>query len=315
MPGRTRHLLAAIVLSVVVTQSAFAANGFSKLVVFGDSLNDSGNMVQFTGGVFPAPPLYAYGRQSNGPVWVEHLAKRLGLEHQLLNYAVVGALTKATAQFPTGNVWSEDEINPIPGLEGTDVYSQVLHYLADANWQADPAALYVLEGGSNDLMYTPELIVPNQLETLFVLQSYGARHIVLVNIPDVGKSPRYVTTPLSGYISAACGLLNEALMAYLPAVTLPGVRITIGDMYGFLDSVAADPEAYGLTNVQQAYLTDGAGQSPTTWLFWDDYHPTTVGHELFAEDVEGSLLGTYSPSKGRIGQGEINSLHGLVKTH
>ena len=44
--------------------SAGAAPRFAALYVFGDSLSDSGNA----------------GRFSNGPVWVEHLAERLGLK-------------------------------------------------------------------------------------------------------------------------------------------------------------------------------------------------------------------------------------------
>jgi hypothetical protein len=127
--GRALHLLAAIVLSVLTIQTAAAGTGFSKVVVFGDSLNDSGNMLQFTNGVFPAPPDYASGRESNGPVWVEYLAQRLGLGDKIANYAVIGALTKPTLEFPTGNVWSDT----FTGLEGTDVTNQVLDYLGKGN--------------------------------------------------------------------------------------------------------------------------------------------------------------------------------------
>jgi phospholipase/lecithinase/hemolysin len=63
-----RLTASALVLAIVTLPLASAAGAFSKVVVFGDSLNDRGNMFQFSGGAFPAAPMYADGRQSNGPV-------------------------------------------------------------------------------------------------------------------------------------------------------------------------------------------------------------------------------------------------------
>src|SRR5262245_61575441 len=66
---------------------------FSRIVVFGDSLSDTGNFFHLTGGLVPPSP-YANGRFSNGPLWVEYLADDLGM--QLLPedvYAVGGANT------------------------------------------------------------------------------------------------------------------------------------------------------------------------------------------------------------------------------
>ena len=105
------------------------------------------------------PPTYALGRQSNGLLWVEYLAGRLGMADRLLNYAVVGALTKPAPGFPTGNVWSDT----YAGLQGTDVASQVLDYLGDCQGRADPAALFILEGGANDFprVANPAVIVGN----------------------------------------------------------------------------------------------------------------------------------------------------------
>src|SRR3954468_5021943 len=58
----------------------WSASAFEHLVVFGDSLSDTGNA----------------GRFSNGPVWVEYLADRLGLtlspsQRGGSNFAVGGA--------------------------------------------------------------------------------------------------------------------------------------------------------------------------------------------------------------------------------
>jgi len=319
LPVRVRHVVAAIVLSVATISTASAETAFSKMVVFGDSLNDTGNMVRLTNGLFPAPPNYAFGRESNGPVWVEYLANRLGLADKIANYAVAGAMTKPAPGFPTGNVYSDT----FGGLEGTDVSAQVLDYLRDSNGAADPAALFILEGGSNDFQNVadPRVIVANLLESLVTLELSGARHIILVNLPDLGKAPRVILGEQSGvfppgtaaFVSSVCAQLNQALTSSLPLYTSPGVTITIADAYGFIDEVAANPAAFGFVNVQEPFLVFGAGGNPDTWLFWDDLHPTTRGHAIFSGKVVVSLVRSYSPGQGNVGNGAINGLNGLVK--
>lgn len=300
-----RFLLATLLVTLIALSASRAETAFSKIVVFGDSFNDHGNMVQFTGGVFPnAATGYAYGRQSNGPVWVEYLARRLGMANQLVNYAVVGAMTKPAPGFPTGNVWSDT----FPGLEGTDVATQVLDYLADAGGAADRNALYILEGGANDFprVADPAVIISNLVGALMTLEARGARHILLVNLPDIGKTPRVILGEMfqvlpvgfAGYLSAVCTQLNQALVAVVATVSSPDATITLANLDGFMDIVTANPSDYGLVEVQMPYLLFGASADPATWLFWDDLHPTTRGHEIFAEQALSDMIDSYSRTNG-----------------
>jgi GDSL-like Lipase/Acylhydrolase len=48
--------------------------GFDQLVVFGDSLSDTGNLSKGLGGQFPPSPPFFNGRFSDGPLWLEYLA-------------------------------------------------------------------------------------------------------------------------------------------------------------------------------------------------------------------------------------------------
>ena len=51
----------------------------SSLVVFGDSYSDHGNTYRSSHSTYPFSPAYWDGRFSNGPVWVEYLARHFGL--------------------------------------------------------------------------------------------------------------------------------------------------------------------------------------------------------------------------------------------
>lgn len=313
-----RALLAVFVLSLVATTS-FAATAFTKIVVFGDSLNDFGNLVQLTGGVFPNAPSYTYGRCSNGPVWVEYFAARLKMSDKLVNYAVVGAMTAPALGFPTGNVWSDT----FTGLEGTDVTSQVQHYLTAVGGVADPDALYILEGGSNDFprVANPAVIVQNLALCFAALEQHGAKHVLVVTLPDLGKTARMYLAESTGavppgtaaYVSAVCAQLNQALVGTIGTITADDVSVTYADMYAFLDAIVAQPANFGFTNVQLPYLLSGSGADPATWLFWDDVHPTTRAYQLFADTAINALVATYSPRHGHgNGPGLANCLNGLV---
>ena len=75
---------------------------FSDLYVFGDSLSDVGNLSAATLGFLPGSD-YFDGRYSNGPVYAELLAEKLGLEPLRRsgeggnNFAYGGASTSGTS--------------------------------------------------------------------------------------------------------------------------------------------------------------------------------------------------------------------------
>src|SRR5262245_35474111 len=94
---KTLHLLLWSV-AFAAAMPARAQTPFSEVVVFGGSTVDTGNLHLASGGVVAAPPYFA-GRASNGPLWVEVLADRLGLQAPApgltggTNYAWAGAKT------------------------------------------------------------------------------------------------------------------------------------------------------------------------------------------------------------------------------
>ena len=79
-----------------------APHPVSRLVVFGDSLSDPGNLKQRLM-LFPASP-YWLGRFSNGPIWPEHLAKKTGIVVQ--NHSFGGAVSAPHDDVPSADVIS-----------------------------------------------------------------------------------------------------------------------------------------------------------------------------------------------------------------
>ena len=85
--------------------STASAQSYSRLVVFGDSLSDNGNLFIASGRTQPPSPPYFQGRFSTGPVFTELLgfnaANFTGSVTGSINYAYGGARTDSSA-FPPG---------------------------------------------------------------------------------------------------------------------------------------------------------------------------------------------------------------------
>src|SRR6516165_7101387 len=73
---RSHYTTLAAILLLGLANGPLRADPITQIVVFGDSLSDVGNTFAAKG-ITPAP--YFQGHYSNGPIWVEQLAARLGL--------------------------------------------------------------------------------------------------------------------------------------------------------------------------------------------------------------------------------------------
>ncbi len=69
-------IAAAAALTIPAGQALAGSPPYTAIYSFGDSLSDVGNVYLATGQ--PASP-YVNGQYSNGPVWVQDLATKMGL--------------------------------------------------------------------------------------------------------------------------------------------------------------------------------------------------------------------------------------------
>lgn len=287
-----------------------SAQAYSSLVVFGDSLSDSGNNALvvgadpgqvITGNTYVPLQPYGLNAYSNGQTWVHAFAAGLGLTAWAApslagggNYAYGGARTVLDGTDPT----------PVPPgfppsattqMTGTGPLPYQFGYLAGlASVPAD--GLYVIAIGGNDvrdltlsvaLGGTPATAIlglaaayASAVGSLVdALQAKGAQRIIVWDAPNIGSTPAALSGgPLfAGLATSVASSFNAALSARL----FGEAGVSIFDVFGVTDSIVTNPGAYGLANV-----TDACGAvvscDPSTYLFWDGIHPTSAGHAVIA---------------------------------
>jgi len=260
---------------------------FNRIVVFGDSLSDPGNVFALNGGQTVAPPdygmsgvdaqgipevialipdaPYATRRFSNGATWVEVLASAIGLssstkpaftgsEGRASNYAVGGATAFGT--------------RPI------DLSAQVDLFLRDVRGRAPRDALYVIEIGGNDIRaalaafsagQNPDVVIGAALASVAnnigKLHYAGARRFLVWNVPDLGRTPALqrlnalVAPGIAGLATALSAGYNQGLGGVLlGADALRGTSIVTFDTFGTLASVQANPAKFGLRDATTACI-------------------------------------------------------------
>lgn len=277
-------LLTAFAALPVATQASTPA--YSSLYVFGDSYNDVGNLFAASGGAIPSAPYYM-GRFSNGPLWVDHVAGflKLPLKPSLLggtDYAFGGAEVTATAN--------------LEGAMIPSVPQQVELYLSLNGGKADPNALYILEGGGNDILDattgSPEelgfQIAQGIADCELLLRRAGARHFIIPNLFNVGLLPAAAGNV--SFATAASTATNRSLDTLLAfEQLLQGIHILRMDIFSLIAAVQTDPTHLGFTNITDPCLTTTLCADPDHTFFWDIHHPTEFGHAFFAVTLENVL--------------------------
>lgn len=306
--ARYPKMIAALFFLLTFASSIAHAIPYSSLVVFGDSLSDTGNNATVIDTQIAPPgtppgtlrtptPIdsptfiptlpYASDRYSNGPVWVEQFASKLGLSAKasLLggsNFAFGGARTgPAGSSFPFSLT---DQVQLFLGGSGGVAQGDALYVVAGGGNDARDAVQLALSGGDPTAIITAYV---NDIATILTqLSGAGAKDILLVNVPNIGLTPAiqvFGSAAAAGASAVAAGMnaaLNGALARLLPV--LPS-DVKVFDFFTAFTQAVGSPGAFGLTDVTSACAFSAACiADPDTTLFWDGIHPTTAGHSLVA---------------------------------
>lgn len=262
-----------------------------RLLVFGDSLSDSGNAYALSGAVLkvPIPPSSAgyNGWFSNGLIQSAVTADLLGAA--LDNFAVGGARavgSRTVAEYLAQNGYDKPGIllpDPDPAALATDTYlgGQIGRYLAEA--AAHPpgegaangdtaAAIWI---GANDYNALPPdaspglvaqtitAVVGNTIAAAGAIAATGVGRILVYNLPE----PAFLPVPLPDGFEQVVALHNAGLGQGVAALRAVGVDAAIVDMNRMSVEIDSDPRTFGLDPaLMDQPLLLGIGSQPA----WND---------------------------------------------
>lgn len=291
-----------IIFYLIVFYSSFNyATNINKIIVFGDSLSDNGNFYKYTQQQFPQSPPYYKGRFSNGPIWIDILSEDFykdNYKQHVFDYAYGGA----------GVLDDEDD-------EGMLTFHQEINtYLIGNDVQADN--LYVIWIGANNYIESEEedfakntnVVMRGISKAITRLVGKGAKHFLVIDLPDLGESPAARLLQMQEILSATSMSHNKALKETVATLNnkYPETNIIIFDIAQEFQSLLDNASTLGFTNTTDSCLDlDNSAKSRRTlmfaqkapesldcsgYLFFDSVHPTTAAHQIFARAIKNLLL-------------------------
>jgi phospholipase/lecithinase/hemolysin len=267
-----RHILGALVVALWLHTGLVQAASPSRVVAFGDSNVDTGNLF----GALGQPG----GRNSNGSLVTEYVSQALSVPLQ--NFAWSGATSGAT------NVVGAS----IPALLNTGLLSQLGTFSSGlGGGAADAHGLYIVWAGSNDLfgidVTDPAVVtarvdgvVANLTSAVTTLDGLGARHILVAT-----RTPR---PELASANNLAGVQMNDAIRSLIPTVDASLVaRVELFDAYALIENMVLNPATYGFTENLALCSSSAACANDLNvargWINWDGAHKTTRVHELLGD--------------------------------
>lgn len=313
-----RAILLATVAAALLPFAA-QAQSYDRLVTFGDSLSDNGNLFATTGN----PPAPYNNRFTNQLVWSEYM---VGTQSGFLNPSTAGNVNYAFGGARTDSAPNSN--GPIPGMPtqvntfiargGTFGARDVVSIWGGANniFQGLPVAASNPATATTYMGGVAQSSVTDMMGQATQLIGKGAKNILIFNLPDLGSTPQFSSDPsasaLATYSSTALNTILKGGTQQLAAANT-SVNIIQVDINGAFADVMAQPAAYGLTNVTTrciavAACVTGTNDVRNTYLFWDGVHPTATGHKLVANLVTQYLYTpTLASGVGMLAEGSMVS--------
>ncbi|WP_332655075.1 autotransporter domain-containing protein [Brevundimonas sp.] len=291
---RNAAAAALVVAALGACATTASAQSYTRLVVFGDSLSDNGNLYAVTGGTQPLSPPYYQGRFSNGPVFTELLGFNAGRYTAgapvtgSVNYAFGGARTDSAAS-PPG---MRNQLLAYTGGGGTFGANDLVSILGGANniFQAFPGAAASPATAQATMQGVATAAAGDINFLVNSVAAAGAGTVLVTNLPRLGITPGFSAGSIGASGSALADFsgttFNSALLSGLFGVAAanPNSNIILMDLYKISDPLAGNPGAFGLTNASTACFNGvTVCADPDSYLYWDSVHPTAAGHRLIAQ--------------------------------
>lgn len=250
--------------AIVVTAQAAQYN---RLIAFGDSYSDDALGFHDDNG---------FNRYTNGPVWVEYLARDLGMD-KLDDRAWGGAMTGQGGASGIG--WS-------------DLLWQVKHFKPSRPLDQTLITIWI---GYNDV-YDGQADIATSIghvaSALDMLADKGMRHVLVLNLPTIAQAPAYnagnAYADKADAVRRLVQAYNKALHAMLLdgehsfAARHPNVDVHFFDAHGLFVKMV---NGGAFDNVQDPW--HGTHQYPKAgqYMWWDNWHPMTAVHRRVAAAI------------------------------
>lgn len=297
-----------------------AKGKITKLLVFGDSLSDPGNLNKLTqGAALPARVFYK-SRFSNGPIWPDYVSS--SLNWTLDNFAVGLAETRSGGSMGEADIPSllQQISQNKSELKKMDFASTlVVIWAGPQNYIKN--AVKAQDANQNPVNALLEKQVKNAIsdiqDGIEDLKDIGFRQFVIGTMPELGglnrnpKDPPKASDATLYAITAAHNTALRNMIKDLPK-EMPEVNVTIFQAFEINQKTNENPKTYGFNrldapcyvgNLQgrydgvKAFCTD-----PSGYKYWEYVHPNSKMHCVYASQFLADIsaagkIGGYDQAK------------------
>jgi len=293
----SRAFLGATALAATGLATPASAQQVNRIIAFGDSLADDGNLFQLLPAIPPqAAQVYPTGRFTGGTNYVDTLGTLL--DAPIYNFAIGGALTNNTNTNGVG----------LPGLTfettsfangGGGVFPTITPTfqqgdLVTVSIGGNDARIYQSTGGTvAGAPAAATAAVASAQNNLNVLVNAGAPTLSYLAL-NTALAPEVANNSAAQAVrNAYSGTFNAGIQNVLAGYAANGTIVHYLDSTIVLQNIAADPAKYGINNGivcpifpnPTCVANAGAG-----YLFYGDaLHPTSQGSAIIAQYIAAQI--------------------------
>src|SRR3990167_2280313 len=299
--------IAAIAILTAGTTSAIAKTNFpdtkNRVIVFGDSYSDNGNDYKLTRNRYPNPVAYYNCRFSNGPVWSEYFAKKLGIDPadpiHFINFAYGQAkILEPTSITVHGN---PDQQYSIPS------FSEEIDSFEKQYSKINASDIVLVFISTNDFFdisstTTKDFFIKAadcQAKEIKRLIEMGAKHIIVLNGRDVTLSPLAKIVAHTNIRSSDEKKINHYLMNFRNFIQIYNQRLSeksgdtkeviLYDIFAFDTNMTKKMNSkdmcYQNSNGDYQNVAGSICNNPNQFFYYDRIHTTSSVNSLLADDV------------------------------
>jgi phospholipase/lecithinase/hemolysin len=230
----------ALLCVFISTNIAFATPDYNQIIFFGDSLTDNGNLYHADLKLLPKSPPYYEGRFSNGKTWAEWIAAYYANNNITSeNYAVGGE-----------TVFMH---NPFGGFLPYMLSESISNYFLHSAFHDKSHTLFIIWIGANDYITgTPDIdqvtthVVNTIKDNVDNLISHGGKNFILLNLPDLSRTPSSQAAGTMQFLSAITAMHNEKLNTMVSQLqnNHPEMSIRLFDLNSIFTQLLDHPDIY-----------------------------------------------------------------------